>query len=71
MSASREPLLAGTTAADDALASSSSSSSVTCAGVPGNLTVYHDGGISFKPLEVRPGRFAGTESGGTRTPTNC
>lgn len=71
MSAGIEPLLAGT-AADESMASSSSSSSVTCAGVPGTLTVYQDGGISFKPLEVRPGRGAGPgQNGGARRPTNC
>lgn len=59
MSAGKEPLLAGTAA--DEMASSSCSSSVTCAGVPGTLTVYHDGGISFKPLEVRPGWGASTD----------
>jgi hypothetical protein len=68
MSAGREPLLAGT-AGDENLVGSSASS-VSCAGVPGTLTVYQDGGISFKALEVRPDWGCWHRRGAHR-PTNC
>jgi hypothetical protein len=43
----QEPLLGSSTAGD-------STHVVTCNGVKGTLTIFKDGGVSFKPLEVRP-----------------
>lgn len=45
----QEPLLGSSTAGD-----SNSTHVVTCNGVKGTLTIFKDGGVSFKPLEVRP-----------------
>jgi hypothetical protein len=44
----QEPLLASSTAGD-----SNSTHVVTCNGVKGTFTIFKDGGVSFKSLEVR------------------